>query len=373
LTAIDNDRCITTATSEMKVRVGINEALLSAAAERVGDCSSPRFRFKNNSTTALPASSFGSTSFIWKFDDGTREGPVDISYQPEKTFSPGTHKVWLLLNDLSFCNNPDSIELTVSVEPDINIKVELASKDVCVNAPLNIKNFSVGGVEYAWDFGDGQTANTYGPHNITYFSTGPKTIRLLVSENSPNCVRSKIDSFTVNVRPLPVAGFIASPQPPLENTITTFRNTSIGSSQLLWDFGDGTVGASRSDTSHLYKSTGTWDVYQYATSIYGCKDTANGPVSSLILPLWDIPNAFTPNGDGKNDIFYVNAYGVDVMDFRIFNRFGQLIFESANPSFGWDGTYKGVPQPMDAYAYTLVIKFSDGKQIKNSGSITLIR
>jgi gliding motility-associated-like protein len=96
-------------------------------------------------------------------------------------------------------------------------------------------------------------------------------------------------------------------------------------------------------------------------------------VNSLILPLWDIPNAFTPNGDGKNDVFYVNAYGVDLMDLRIFNRFGQLIFESANPSFGWDGTYKGVPQPMDAYAYTLLIKFSDGKQVKSSGNITLIR
>lgn len=373
LTAIDNDRCITTATSEIKVRVGINQALLAAAAERVGDCTSPVFRFKNNSTTALPGSSFTSTSFIWKFDDGSRIGPVDINYQPEKTFSPGTHKIWLVLNDPSFCNNPDSVEVTVSVEPEIKINLEPASNDVCVNTPLNIKNFSVGGVDYAWDFGNGQTANSYGPHNVTYFTPGPKTIRLVISENSPLCFRRKDTSFTINVRPLPVAGFVASPQPPVENTITTFRNTSFGANELMWDFGDGTVGASRSDTSHLYKSTGTWDVVLYATSIYGCKDTVNAKVNSLILPLWDVPNAFTPNGDGKNDVFFVNAYGVDVMDFRVFNRFGQLIFESANPSFGWDGTYKGVPQPMDAYAYTLVIKFSDGKQVKSSGNITLIR
>lgn len=187
------------------------------------------------------------------------------------------------------------------------------------------------------------------------------------------CFRQKDTTFTINVRPLPVAGFVASPQPPLENTIINFRNTSIGANELIWDFGDGTVGTSRSDTAYLYKSTGTWDVYLFATSFYGCKDTANAKVNSLILPLWDIPNAFTPNGDGKNDVFYVNAYGVDLMDFRVFNRFGQLLFESANPSFGWDGTYKGVPQPMDAYAYTLLIKFSDGKQVKSSGSITLIR
>lgn len=373
LTAIDNDRCITTATSEMKIRVGINEALLSASAAREGDCTSPTFRFKNTSTTALPASAFGSTSFIWKFDDGTRTPPVDKSFEPVKTFSPGTHKIWLLLNDPSFCNNPDSVEITVSVEPDIRINLELATRDVCVNSPLNIKNFSVGGVDYAWDFGNGQTSSAYGPHNITYFTAGPKTISLRITENSPNCFRQKDTSFVINVRPLPVAGFVASPQPPVENTIINFRNTSIGANELIWDFGDGTVGASRSDTSHLYKSTGTWEVFQYATSIFGCKDTANAKVNSLILPLWDVPNAFTPNGDGKNDVFYVNAYGVDLMDFRVFNRFGQLIFESANPSFGWDGTFKGVPQPMDAYAYTLLIKFSDGKQIKSSGNITLIR
>ena len=373
LTAIDNNRCITTATSEMKIRVGINEALLSASAAREGDCSSPTFRFKNTSTTALPASSFNASSFVWKFDDGTRTGPVDINFEPVKSFSPGTHKIWLLLNDASFCNNPDSIEITISVEPEIRIDLDLASNDVCVNAPLNIKNFSIGGVEFAWDFGDGQTSSAYGPHNVIYLTPGPKTISLRISENSPNCFREKDTSFVINVRPLPVAGFVASPQPPLENTIIDFRNTSIGASELIWDFGDGAVGTSRSDTAHLYKSTGTWDVYLYATSIFGCKDTTNAIVNSLILPLWDVPNAFTPNGDGKNDVFYVNAYGVDLMDFRIFNRFGQLIFESANPSIGWDGTYKGVPQPMDAYAYTLLIKFSDGKEVKSSGNITLIR
>lgn len=373
LTAIDNDRCITTATSEMKVRVGINEALLTATAAREGNCSSPIFRFKNTSTTALPGSIFSGNSFIWKFDDGTNSGPVDKSFEPVKTFSPGTHKIWLLLNDPSFCNNPDSIEITISVEPDITIKIEPATKDICINAPLNIKNFSVGGVDYTWDFGDGMTSNTYGPHNITYLTPGVKTIKLTVTENSPACFRQKDTTFVVNARPLPIAAFTASPQPPVENTIINFRNLSIGANELLWDFGDGSVGASKSDTAYLYKTTGTWDVYLFATSLYGCRDTANAKVNSLILPLWDIPNAFTPNGDGKNDVFYVNAYGVDLMDLRIFNRFGQLIFESANPSFGWDGTYRGVPQPMDAYAYTLLIKFSDGKQVKSSGNVTLIR
>ena len=373
LIAIDNDRCITNDTSEITVRVGINEALLSASAVRVGDCSSPRFRFTNTSTTALPASSFTASSFIWKFDDGTRTGPVDRSFQPEKDFSPGTHKIWLLLNDPTFCNNPDSVEITISVEPDIKINLEVAANDVCVNTPLNIKNFSVGGVDYAWNFDEGKTASNYGPHNVTYFTPGPKTIRLTISENSPSCSRTKDTTFVINVRPLPVAAFTASPQPPQENTSIRFANRSIGASEFLWDFGDGATAVSRGDTSHLYTSTNTWDVYLYATTLFGCKDTAFAKINSLILPLWDIPNAFTPNGDGKNDIFLVNAYGVDLMDFRIYNRFGQVIFESANPSFGWDGTYKGVPQPMDAYAYTLVIKFSDGKQAKSSGNITLIR
>jgi gliding motility-associated-like protein len=87
----------------------------------------------------------------------------------------------------------------------------------------------------------------------------------------------------------------------------------------------------------------------------------------------DVPNAFTPNGDGKNDKVFVRGFGIAQMNFRIYNRWGQLVFESASQSYGWDGRYKGELQPMDAYAYTLIVQYGDGTVVNKKGDITLIR
>ncbi|HTQ66149.1 MAG TPA: gliding motility-associated C-terminal domain-containing protein, partial [Puia sp.] len=67
------------------------------------------------------------------------------------------------------------------------------------------------------------------------------------------------------------------------------------------------------------------------------------------------------------------GFGIDKMDFRIYNRYGQLVFESNDPNMGWDGNFKGNPQPMGVYAYTLTAIFFDGTRTTRTGDITLIR
>jgi gliding motility-associated-like protein len=89
--------------------------------------------------------------------------------------------------------------------------------------------------------------------------------------------------------------------------------------------------------------------------------------------LFDVPNAFTPGRFGENSIVKVVGFGISQMDFKIYNRWGQLVFESNNQNIGWDGTFKGVPQPMDVYAYIVEVVFSDGKKGFKKGDITLIR
>ncbi len=88
----------------------------------------------------------------------------------------------------------------------------------------------------------------------------------------------------------------------------------------------------------------------------------------------DVPTAFTPNGDGKNDILYVRG-GNDIkeMYFRIYNRWGQLVFETNNINKGWDGRYKGVEAPVEAYAYVLSVVFNSSTVVDKKGNITLIR
>lgn len=87
-----------------------------------------------------------------------------------------------------------------------------------------------------------------------------------------------------------------------------------------------------------------------------------------------IPNAFTPNGDGRNDVFrLINAKGAQLLEFKIFNRWGTVMFNSVNPEEGWDGRYRNQEQPVGVYGYGIRIKYSDGVIETYRGTITLIR
>jgi gliding motility-associated-like protein len=89
--------------------------------------------------------------------------------------------------------------------------------------------------------------------------------------------------------------------------------------------------------------------------------------------LADIPTGFSPNGDGSNDVLYVRGYSIKTMDLKIYNRWGELIFESTDQSHGWDGTWKGKPQEMEAYAFVLKVTFLDGTNFHKQGNVTLLR
>jgi gliding motility-associated-like protein len=96
-------------------------------------------------------------------------------------------------------------------------------------------------------------------------------------------------------------------------------------------------------------------------------------VSTIIVPALDVPNAFTPNSNDVNSIVKVAGFGIAKMHFTIYNRWGQKVFETGNPSEGWNGRVKGAVQPMDVYAYTLEVEFFDGTKANKKGDITLIR
>jgi gliding motility-associated-like protein len=91
-----------------------------------------------------------------------------------------------------------------------------------------------------------------------------------------------------------------------------------------------------------------------------------------------VPNGFSPNGDGVNDVFYLRGSGLfRVRTLRVFNRWGEVVFEKNevpvnNPAFGWDGKYKGVPVKPDVYVYQVEIICSNGEVLKYSGNVALM-
>ncbi len=87
----------------------------------------------------------------------------------------------------------------------------------------------------------------------------------------------------------------------------------------------------------------------------------------------DIPNAFSPNSDGSNDILFIEGFGIKWMELQVFNRWGELVFRSIDISDGWNGKFRSKDQDMDVYAYILKVEFLDGEKVEKKGNITLLR
>ncbi len=206
-----------------------------------------------------------------------------------------------------------------------------------------------------------------------YSGLGTYNVRLIASDTN-TC--NKVDTsayFTIRVVNKPTAAFTWGPNPPQENVPVQFTNLSTDATSYLWYFGDGD--SSREvNPLHEYNTTGQFNVDLIAFNDAGCSDTASDIVTTIIVPVVDVPNAFTPGRFGINGVITVKGFGIGKMDWKIYNRWGQLVYRSQNrKQLGWDGTFKGKLQPMDVYSYTLDIEFTDGQKLRKTGDITLLR
>jgi len=109
------------------------------------------------------------------------------------------------------------------------------------------------------------------------------------------------------------------------------------------------------------------------TNSFGCADTARGFVTIEPLKSFFVPNSFSPNNDGLNDVFKPVVPYCKSMDLKIFDRWGNLIYNTNNTEHGWDGKYKGENAQSDVYVYKILIEFFDGSFKDAHGHITLVR
>ncbi|HRO42062.1 MAG TPA: PKD domain-containing protein [Flavipsychrobacter sp.] len=156
------------------------------------------------------------------------------------------------------------------------------------------------------------------------------------------------------------------------NMPVKFTNHSTNATSFLWNFGDSATSTEVHPT-HQYKRSGNFKVCLTGWSAEGCKQVVCKTVSVEVIIAIDVPTAFSPNADGVNDVLFVRGGGIERICFRIYNRWGQQIFETNNLSEGWDGTYKGTPVDIETVAFVLQATFIDGNTITKQGNITLIR
>ena len=372
LIAEDSTTCNIRDTAYIHIKVGNLPATLDFNPVKLAPCDSLKYRFDNLSV-APPIRPFTNTSFVWDFGDNSPlvtagSAPVFHSYT-----APGSYTVKLILVDTAYCNAPDTVIKTISIAPLVVAQFTTPPAG-CVPYTAQFTNTSIAGQTFSWTFGDGGTSTATNPSH-PYLAPGAYTVTLIA--NDPNtCNLADTTSAVINVFPIPTANFTFSPDPPVENTQTSFNNlSSPDATNFKWFFGDGDslITTSRLQIKHQYNTTGTFNACLVAINPAGCADTLCQDVRAVIVSLVDVPNAFTPKSGDVNSKVFVRGFGITKMKFIIWNRWGQKVFETNDRNSGWDGKFKGVIQPMDVYAYTLDVEFFDGTKATKKGDITLIR
>lgn len=309
------------------------------------------------------------TSFSWDFGDGTTATGQQVSY----TYTvPGLYTVFLIVSDPLSCNMFDTI---VQVIDYTNVLIAEVSHDDYVGCPpytINFSNTGYGGITFFWDFGDGQTSTEAAP---THVYTIPGTYDgMMIIGDPAACNIFDTAFFTVTILPYPPeAAFTADPTV-IQDYVSEvqFINQSTGALFYSWNFGDGTTSEEVSP-KHTYLLSGDYLACLTANNDGGCPDQVCTYISVRLLPVVDVPNAFSPNGDGQNDILYVKGQDIRTLGFKVYNRWGELVFETNNINNGWNGVYKGEIQEMEVYVWMLTATFSNGTVSQRSGNVTLLK
>ena len=268
------------------------------------------------------------------------------------------------------CVNSANFYLTVNPLPVVSFTND--SSLTCEVPRIHFTNTSVypAGSVFSWNFGDAVSSEMNPVHQ--YDSSGTYPVTLIITTPA-GCVDSSTQNVDITIFPLPLAQFDVSPDfAPLYNSTIELKDNSENAVTWHWDFGDG----QKSDipvSQYQYQSPGKYTITLQITNIAGCESVTSREV--FITPFF-IPNAFTPNGDGKNETFYDPGYAFDVssVTMRIWNRWGQMVFSSDNMSHVWDGKdASGNDAPQGVYYYTLKVVQNSGHENDYAGSVTLVR
>lgn len=208
---------------------------------------------------------------------------------------------------------------------------------------------------------------------------GTYDVQLIVT-SPEGCIDSVTWSNYLTVMQTPVADFKWSPDPiTMFNTEVLFTEYALYADSYQWSFPGATPASSTNeDQVVLYPDgqTGTYFVTLIATSYLGCTDTVTKQVVILPEVILYAPNAFTPDGDEFNQSWRVYIEGIDEFDFdlQVYNRWGEIIWESHDANASWDGTYNGSPVPQGAYTWVIRARelISDKKYVWN-GTINIIK
>ena len=311
-------------------------------------------------------SALGATTYSWSggINNGIPFTPIEGSQVYSVT---GT--------DNNGCLGTDDVTVTALASPTVNFTSDLTNS--C--APLTVTFTSTGdqGTAVNWNFGDGTSSTVSGTTTHTYSTVGCFDVTLSVT-NAAGCVSSLTDDNMICVEGPPNIAFFATPSVISEfNSTVQFINNTSNASSYSWEFGDGAVSI-ESEPNHTYPSeVGNYTVTLTASSPNGCIDSASIAIVYEEEVIFYVPNCFTPDGDMYNQTFQpVFTSGFDPFNFSltIYNRWGELMFESMDATVGWDGTYGGKLVQEGTYTWKINFKApNNDNKFEHSGHVIFLR
>lgn len=297
-------------------------------------------------------------SYLWNFGDGLS----DTIFNPAHAYSnSGNYTVTLIA--YSTCLN-DTLVQQININIIPVTQAQFSTTHAICSKKVDFYNESVNSVSSFWDFGDGTSSTLFNISHL-YADTGVYHVILIAYGQCNTDTNFFIvpDTFSIGI-----ASFEYDQQP-CENEMH-FINQSQNAYSVFWDFGDGT-GDNKSSPDHSYSADGSYIVSMYVNQGTQCFDSikkmieAHSPVTSSLY----IPNSFTPNNDGKNEVFEIfGKTDCESYKLYIYNRWGNLIYKTDDILKFWDGTMNDKMVQEGVYCYMII-----GDNFIKTGNVSVIR
>lgn len=280
--------------------------------------------------------------------------------QANQTFTPSASSMlYFHTVDTNGCDQKDSVWIASIAQVQVNAGPD---RFICVGNSFTLT--ANGAQRYLWNTGDTTASITLPASAVGYY---------WVKGFIDSC-ESLVDTVLVRLN-LVEANFVFTPDTGYAPARISFSNRSTGDglNYYFWDFGDGYF-SELENPVHIYREPGQYAVRLIAGNQQtGCEDTIDYNYVFVDSIQLFVPNAFTPNGDGVNDVFKLAALNFEAFELLIFNRWGQLIFSTKQPGDEWDGSYQGEMMPAGAYPYLIKATGKNKKPYFYEGQISLIR
>ncbi len=314
----------------------------------------------------LTANNPSNASLSW--DNGVADG---VAFTPTTTMDYIASVI-----DGNGCQNSDTVLVTVNSLPAVLFTADTLQE--CSPFEVIFTNQTTGNnsVSCNWDFGDGNTGTGCSTVAHTYDVAGLYSVTLDVTDVN-GCSSSLTYTDYITVYEQPIASFTVSDDDlDILNTEVQFSNNSQFATNYNWNFGDNSTSTIENPTHNYGENEGNYTVTLVASNLF-CSDTALHVITVEDVLIYFVPNTFTPDGDEFNQTFRPIFYsGYDPFDFHmtIFNRWGEMVFESFDDKYGWDGTFHGKVVQDGTYTWTIEFKETmTDKRHKIFGHVNIIK